>query len=63
MGTAYKEVVGQKGEGEDFDEDDIMRMTLKTFKWELIEAMTYFFFSAVFRIGFSILIYQLLQAV
>ena len=63
MGIAYKEVVGQKGEGEDLDEDDIMRMTLKTFKRELIEAMTYFFFSALFRIGFSVFIFYLLQAV
>ena len=63
MGTAFKEVAGEKGEGEDLDEDDIMRVTLKTFKWELVEALLILLFSAIFRIGFSILIYHLLQAV
>ena len=63
MGTAYKEVVGEKGDGEDLDQDDIMKVTLKTFKWHLVEALLYFLFSAIFRVGFSILIYNLLQAV
>ena len=63
MGNVYKEVVRGKEDGKDLDEDDVMLIVLRSFKRELIEALLYFLFSAVFRIGFSIIFFYLLLAI
>ena len=63
IGDAYKEVVREKENEENLDEDDVMKIALKTFKKEIFEAMAYFIISSLFRIAFSVLIYYLLQSV
>ena len=63
MSASYKEVVGEKEDGQSLGGEDVMKISLKTFKWEIIRAMGYYLIGALLRVAFSIIIFYLFKAV
>ena len=56
-------MVREKGGEGDLDEDDVLFLVLRTFKWEFIAAIGNFIVDSLFRITFSVVIFYLFEAV
>lgn len=56
-------MVAEKEEGDTLNEDDVLWLILRTFKWDILAAVVNYFIDIIFRLAFSVLFLYLLEAV